>query len=141
VSFDERRRRTRIMALATIDAMTARIGNVAFDCDDALKLARFWSSVLGRPLDATSSTEFASIGGTDPDRTEPAWYFNRVPEGKQAKNRVHLDMIDPDPSAIERLVGLGATTVGTHSFGSHSWTVMQDPEGNEFCVAANPYAG
>jgi predicted enzyme related to lactoylglutathione lyase len=121
--------------------MTARIGNVAFDCDDVLKTARFWSSVLGRPLDGTSTAAFATIGGADPDRAEPAWYFNRVAEPKRAKNRVHLDLVDPDPSAVERLVKLGATVVGTHSFGTHRWTVMQDPEGNEFCVAAKPYAG
>ena len=121
--------------------MSARIGNVAVDCNDVLKIARFWSSVLGRRLDATSTAEFATIGGADPDRGEPAWYFNRVPEGKQAKNRVHLDLIDPDESAVERLVNLGATVIGTHAFGSHRWTVMQDPEGNEFCVAARPYLG
>jgi len=121
--------------------MTARIGNVAFDCADVLRTARFWSAVLGRALDATSTAEFASIGGADADRGEPAWYFNRVAERKQAKNRVHLDMIDPDPSSVDRLVALGATVIGSHSFGSHRWTVLQDPEGNEFCVAAQPFSG
>jgi predicted enzyme related to lactoylglutathione lyase len=121
--------------------MTARIGNVAFDCNDVLKVARFWSAVLGRTLDQSSTADFASIGGGDPDRKEPAWYFNLVPERKQTKNRVHLDMIDPDPSAIERLVDLGATVTESYTLGSHRWTVLQDPEGNEFCVAAKPYTG
>jgi hypothetical protein len=56
-------------------AVTAGIGNIAFDCDDALKVATFWSAVLGRPLGKGSSRGFASIGGSDPDRREPAWYF------------------------------------------------------------------
>jgi hypothetical protein len=121
--------------------MTARIGDVAFDCGDVLEVARFWSAVLGRPVDEGSTAESASIGGTDRRRTEPAWCFNRVAESKRAKNRGHLDMIDSDPSAIERLVELGATAIGTHTAGSHRWTVLQDPEGNEFCIAAKPYTG
>jgi predicted enzyme related to lactoylglutathione lyase len=124
------------------DAMTARIGNVAFDCDDVLKVAAFWSAALGRPLDKGSSKVWASIGGGDPDRREPAWYFSAVPEPKQAKNRVHIDLVDPDPSAIDELVAHGATVVKEHQMqGGHSWTVMQDPEGNEFCIATKPFTG
>jgi hypothetical protein len=59
--------------------MAARLGNITFDCDDVLKLAAFWSAVLGRPLDKGSSEFFASIGGSDGERREPAWYFNKVP--------------------------------------------------------------
>jgi hypothetical protein len=121
--------------------MTARIGNIAFDCDDVLKIATFWSAVLGRPLDKGSSEWFASIGGTDAARREPAWYFNKVPEPKQAKNRVHLDLVDLDSSAVDGLIGLGATVVGKHRISGHGWTVMQDPEGNEFCIAAKSFTG
>jgi hypothetical protein len=116
-----------------------RIGNFAFDCDDVLKVAQFWSAAIDRPLDQGSGPEFASIGGTDADRRRPAWYF--VPERKTAKNRMHLDLIDPDPAGVEQLVSLGATIVARHSIGQHGWTVMQDPEGNEFCVAARAFAG
>ena len=59
--------------------MAARLGNITFDCDDVLKLAAFWSAVLGRPLDKGSSGFFASIGGSDGERRVPAWYFNKVP--------------------------------------------------------------
>ncbi len=122
--------------------MTARIGNISLDCHDVLKVAAFWSAALGRPLDESSSRLWASIGGTDPDRSEPAWYFSEVPEPKQAKNRVHVDLIDPDPAAIDNLVALGATVIQEHQMpGGHSWTVMQDPEGNEFCIAARPFTG
>ncbi len=122
--------------------MAAQVGNITFDCDDVMKVAQFWSDALGRPLDAGSAPVFASIGGGDADRVQPAWYFEKVPEQKQCKNRMHLDLIDPDPSAVERLVGLGATVVAKHNIGAqHSWTVMQDPEGNEFCIAAKSFTG
>jgi len=119
------------------------VANFTFDCTDVLRVARFWSAVLERPLDERSGEHFASIGGTDPDRIEPAWYFTRVPEAKHAKNRVHLDLTTPDPDAVQRLIALGATVVGEHAVpgGSHRWTVMQDPEGNEFCVAAKAFTG
>ncbi len=121
--------------------MALQIGNLAFDCDDVLKVAQFWSAAVDRPLDPGSSTEFASIGGADAARHDPAWYFEKVPEHKTAKNRMHLDLIDPDPAGVERLVNLGATIVARHSLGRHSWTVMQDPEGNEFCIAERAFAG
>ena len=81
--------------------MAARIGNITFDCDDVLKLTAFWSAVLGRPLDNGSSEFFASIGGADGERQEPAWSFNMVPEPRRAKNRVHLDLVNPDPVAVD----------------------------------------
>lgn len=121
--------------------MTARIGNVAFDCADVLGTARFWSAVLDRPLDEGSGAEFATIGGVDGERAQPAWYFTRVSEAKRVKNRVHVDLVDPDPSAVDKLVALGATMVGTHRMGSHRWTVMQDPGGNEFCIAVKSFTG
>jgi hypothetical protein len=121
--------------------MAIRIGNVTFDCDDVLKVATFWSTALERPLDNGSGEMFASIGGGDGARREPAWYFNRVPESKRAKNRVHLDLVDPDPSAVDKFVALGATVVGTQEISGHSWTVLQDPEGNEFCIADKSFTG
>jgi hypothetical protein len=121
--------------------MKARIGNITFDCDDVLKMATFWSAVLGRPLDRGSTVQFASIGGTDATRHEPAWYFAKVPEPKRAKNRVHLDLVDPDPSAVDELINLGATVIGRHEIPGHGWTVLHDPEGNEFCIAAKSFIG
>jgi hypothetical protein len=63
--------------------------------------------------------------------------FERVPEGKATKNRVHLDLT-PDTTReqeVARLVSLGATEVGDHRRPDGSgWIVLADPEGNEFCV-------
>jgi hypothetical protein len=123
--------------------MNLRVGNIAFDCDDVLKVATFWSAALGRPIDRGSSELFASIGGADPERVQPAWYFTKVPEPKRAKNRVHLDLVSTDPSVVSGLVDLGASVMGEHEMlgGQHRWTVMQDPEGNEFCIAARSFTG
>lgn len=121
--------------------MAAKLGNITFDCDDVLKVASFWSAALGRPLDAGSSQWFASIGGADAERHEPAWYFDKVPELKQAKNRCHPDVVDPDPEAVGKLVELGATIVAEHKMRGHTWTTMQDPEGNEFCIATKSFIG
>ncbi len=113
--------------------MTITIANVTFDCDDTLAVARFWSEATGRPLDPEPSEHFASITGAD---GAPGWFFTKVPEAKAAKNRVHLDLSSADRDAdVDRLVGLGATRLADHDEWGHRWTVLQDPEGNEFCVA------
>jgi hypothetical protein len=119
--------------------MNFRVANITFDCDDVLRVAGFWSSVMGRSIDEGGSETFASIGGTDFVRSEPAWYFNKVEESKTSKNRLHLDLINPDPSCVDELVQLGAKLVQRVDWGFHAWTVLADPEGNEFCVAAKAY--
>jgi hypothetical protein len=93
--------------------MAARIGNIAFDCEDVLQIAAFWSAVLGRPLDKGSSGLWASIGGADAARQEPAWYFNKVAEPKRAKNRVHLDLVDPDHQSSTNSCGLAPRSSAT----------------------------
>lgn len=61
--------------------------------------------------------------------------FQKVPESKVGKNHVHLDWRSDDRVAeVARLVGLGAREGATRSLSSLTWTAMQDPEGNEFCV-------
>jgi hypothetical protein len=126
--------------------MTVKIASVTFDCADALRVGRFWSAALGRPLDPDASSEFAAIGfdgrrdtvGWAPaDREhDPTWLFSKVPEPKAAKNRIHLDVVTDDPEAeVARLVELGATRVTDAEEYGYTWTVMADPEGNEFCVA------
>jgi hypothetical protein len=60
-----------------------------------------------------------------------------VPERRQGKNRVHIDFTVADREAeIERLLALGATRGEDHSIPGLNWTVLQDPEGNEFCVGS-----
>ncbi len=123
--------------------MPSQLGNITFDCNDALVLGNFWSHVLGLPMDQGGSTGYCSIGRRDADRSKPAWFFEKVPESKTSKNRVHLDLIDSDPEAVQRLVLLGASIVAEHAVegGHHHWTVMHDPEGNEFCISSTSYVG
>jgi hypothetical protein len=119
------------------------IAGVALDCRDAFATGQFWSAALDRPLDPGASNEFASIGfdgrRTKKDwaeATELTWIFARVPEPKHAKNRLHLDVIAPDlEEEIARLVTLGARRVYDSDEHGYSWTLMTDPEGNEFDIA------
>ena len=108
---------------------------VTFDCGDALAVAQFWSSTLGRPVDPQGSTDFASIGIDDADK--PCFTFVKVPEGKAAKNRVHLDLATTDLDAeVGRLVGMGASQIADLTEGGVHWNTLADIEGNEFDVIA-----
>ncbi len=115
--------------------MTLSLAHITFDCHDVAAVSQFWSAALDRPVDEGAQPFFATIGY--PARPgAPAWMFLQVPEGKTAKNRMHLDLTSDDREAeVTRLVSLGATRVGDHDEFGHRWTVMRDPEGNEFCVA------
>ncbi|MFJ6619195.1 VOC family protein [Kitasatospora sp. NPDC091335] len=115
--------------------MVSVLQNVAIDCADAYGLARFWSGVTGRPLEADCrpgdrETQVLLAGGL-------VLYFNEVPEAKTVKNRVHL-CLRPETSRdeeVERLFGLGATLVADHRKPDGAgWAILADPEGNEFCV-------
>ncbi len=116
--------------------MTIELANVTFDCADTLAVAQFWSAATGRPIEPEPSEFFAAIGAAD---GAPGWFFIKVPEPKAAKNRVHVDMVAADrEEEVARLVALGATRVADHDEWGHRWTVLQDPEANEFCVAQSP---
>ncbi len=113
--------------------MTLTIGNITFDCEDPPALARFWSAAIDRPVDDGPNRYFASIGVTEDVR--PRWLFLAVPEAKEAKNRCHLDLESENRSKeITRLVGLGAAHIADKAEHGHEWSVMNDPEGNEFCI-------
>jgi hypothetical protein len=138
---------------------------VVIDCADPAQLSGFWATALHYKLEdppegfatweawladaGIPETEWNSASAlVDPDGAGPRIYFQRVPESKVVKNRVHLDLnvskkrevgaeegrrrVDAE---VERLTGAGATVVrpGGEERGEY-WVVMQDPEGNEFCV-------
>ncbi|MCA5892155.1 VOC family protein [Isoptericola sp. NEAU-Y5] len=121
---------------------TVRKFQVTFDCADPERVARFWCEVLGyvMPDGATNVAE-------DPTGEGPRMYFQRVPEGKVVKNRVHLDVrVGTGLVGDERLAALRAEQARLEPLGAtHLWTqladgeeesciTMQDVEGNEFCV-------
>jgi predicted enzyme related to lactoylglutathione lyase len=110
-----------------------QLGNITTDCDDVMKVATFWSGVLRLPVDEGSNEFFAMI---DREKAHgPTWLFIKVPEGKTSKNRMHVDFHADDLDAeIERVLALGATRGESHHEYGVQWTVLSDPEGNEFCV-------
>lgn len=117
--------------------MSMHLQNITMDCRDAVVLSAFWSAVLGSPVDEGAEVYFASIGRIA--GAQPTYFFTQVPEDKAAKNRVHLDFhCDNRSVEIPRLVALGANHIADKDEWGVAWSVMQDPEGNEFCVAG-PY--
>ncbi len=112
---------------------------IGIDCHDAHRLAEFWAAALGSPGYHGAGGPYVEL---DAAPGLPTIYFQRVPEGKVVKNRVHLDLFFPDADeAIDRLAALGASPLGARVHGEGSWwQVMADPEGNEFCVCEDPPA-
>lgn len=114
--------------------MSLRIANITFDCQHPPAIADFWAEALGRTINEGASDFFVSLAPDSP--SAPSFFFIKVPEGKEAKNRQHLDFETADrESEVARLVTLGATHVADKEEWGHAWSVMSDPEGNEFCVS------
>ena len=133
---------------------------VTFDCADPHAQARFWGQVFGTVVEDHSAfvdqlvadgrmpaadrividgrAAFRDVAAcSDPAGAEPRLFFQRVPEGKVAKNRVHLDVqVDAGrkTAEVERLVALGAELIETHDDRGPLTFVLRDPEGNEFCL-------
>jgi hypothetical protein len=120
--------------VADTDVPASTIDAINFDCADPRLLADFWGAALGYELWPTSTKESAAI--RDPDGKGHVLLFFVVPEGKAVKNRIHLDLTPPGTmrEEVERLRGLGASVERLVEEGDSRWTIMLDPEGNEFCV-------
>ncbi|MGW5049980.1 VOC family protein [Actinokineospora sp. NPDC004072] len=119
--------------------MSMEIGGVTIDCADPRKLAEFWTEALGYEIGMDHEGEFVFLKPRGAAEGEAAYLgLQRVAEPKPGKNRVHLDFHADDRRAeVERLVALGATELGEHTVPGLTWTVLADPEGNEFCVATH----
>jgi Glyoxalase-like domain len=111
----------------------SRIGTLTIDCHDPKRLAGFWSTALGfEEYDADET----GVAIRDPSGVDRDLLFLIVPEAKSTKNRLHLDLV-PSSSMkeeVERLLAAGATEQRVVDEGGSYWTIMEDPEGNEFCV-------
>ena len=127
---------------------------VTFDAAGPRALGMFWCEVLGYieqpPPEGFDTWEDAldafGVDRSDPDRAfaivdpegnGPRVFFQKVPEGKTVKNRVHLDVnVGPDAmhAKADELVAHGATRVGEFDEPAGRWITLLDPEGNEFCV-------
>jgi hypothetical protein len=105
--------------------------NLVIDCQDLDRQAAFWAAASGFERRWSDASYVMLV---DPGQPFPRILLQRVPEGKQVKNRLHLDFAVPDMAAeVERLVGLGARRVELRDHNG-PYTVMQDPEGNELCI-------
>lgn len=105
---------------------------VTFDCTDPARLAQWWSTALGGKVVPVVPGEFLIVAR----ETGPRLGFQRVADPTPGKARIHLDFSTKDVEAeVGRLVGLGATETERHSFGEFGWVVLEDPDGNVFCVA------
>jgi hypothetical protein len=144
--------------------MVTRV-QVVFDCADPGRQAAFWAEALHYaipvpPDEFVTWEDWANANGipeehrndaaaiVDPDRAQPRIYFQKVPEGKVAKNRMHLDLnvgggpeVQPEErrarilAEVERLKALGASDRrGAMDKDGEFWVRMNDPEDNEFCV-------
>jgi predicted enzyme related to lactoylglutathione lyase len=116
--------------------MTLRVGEVVIDCSDHGAVVEFWAAALGYERRDVNEQYVALAPPPPAEPGRPPLLFQRVPEAKVVKNRVHLDFrAEVMADEVTRLVGLGATVIAERSLGALRWTVMADPEGNEFCVA------
>jgi hypothetical protein len=120
--------------------MSVSLFAVVVDCHDPEQLAQFWANALRWRSTRRNEGEF-QVG--DPDAGEVSLYFMNVPEPKVVENRLHLDVLADGPMEVEvdRLIELGADLVQVRqdpdSFDNpDSWTVLTDPEGDEFCVTS-----
>jgi len=133
---------------------------VTFDAADPHALACWWADLLGYQVEDAHDRVAALLGdglvgedevirvngrlylagavaARDPEDRGPRLFFQRVPEHKTAKNRVHLDVrVESDllDSEVERLCAAGATLAWWSTYPGHRAAVMRDPEGNEFCL-------
>ncbi|HZC72852.1 MAG TPA: VOC family protein [Jatrophihabitans sp.] len=114
--------------------MGVRVHHIVVDAHDLSGLARFWAAALGWRILSEREREVV-IG---PAEDAPiGMCFMPSPDSKTVKNRVHLDLTataEERDAEIDRLLQLGARRADVGQTGEESWTVLADPEGNEFCV-------
>lgn len=112
--------------------MASRISEISVDCSDPDAAAAFWCAALDYRITDRDDTSVEIAGHS----TAPTIIFFVSTDAKLHKNRVHLDICPVGTSQrdeVSRLVALGAKQVDIGQ-GDVSWTVMEDPVGNEFCV-------
>ncbi len=125
----------------------AELRDIVIDCSHPASLARFWAAALDgyavAPYDSEEIERLRSLGITDLEDDPsvlvegpgPRLFLQRVPEAKQVKNRVHLDLTAArTEEEVDRLVNIGASVV--ERFESH--VMLADPQGNEFCLMRGP---
>ena len=116
----------------------ARLDSVTIDCHDPERLAAFWASILGAVEEwrGADPVQYIDLEATD---GSAVLRFQRVPEPKTVKDRIHLDLrVDDIEEACRRVIELGGVRVEQGDFREHDvvFRVMLDPEDNEFCLVS-----
>jgi Glyoxalase-like domain len=127
--------------------MSVRWYSVVVDCHDIVAQSRWWAEAIDWRIIYEAAGEVVLVPPHALDETRsiplleqgPGLVFVSVPEGKQLKNRLHIDLAPPadgnQDAEVRRLESLGARRVDVgQDTGEVNWVVMADPEGNEFCV-------
>ena len=114
-----------------------QLGWIQTDCRDPERLALFWGAVFGVEIEDRfgDPPQYMNLASVTVDG--PRVCFQRVPEAKIAKNRLHFDVaVDHVDAATARIQGLGGRRVPRDDYheNGYSWRLMEDPEGNEFCL-------
>ena len=112
--------------------MSLRFDTLVIDADDPVAQGRWWAELLGWDDEVDDDGD---VVVTPPEGTRATQLlFQKVPEGKQVKNRLHIDLRPADRDAeVARAEAMGARRVDIGQ-GDESWVVLADPEGNEFCI-------
>jgi catechol 2,3-dioxygenase-like lactoylglutathione lyase family enzyme len=113
------------------------IGFVTIDCADPEQLAAWWGDLLGLKVGRRGGP-YVELERPRAGVPKPTLVFQRVPEPKVGKARIHLDIVVADlEAATRRAVALGAS-IAEDLASEDPWLVMRDPEGNEFCLIPTP---
>jgi len=118
--------------------MSCRISELVLNCADPELLARFWSDVLGY-VELDREDGYIEIGppGDGFGGLQPTIILSPSNNPRTGRLPLHIDVnpVDRDQDAeLERLLALGARRADVGQTGGESWHVLQDPEGNEFCL-------
>ena len=118
------------------DNMIAKVTSVMHDTDDLDGAIAFWTTILGLEVKYRDE-HYAFL--SDLSEGGPRLAFQQVPEPKEGKNRLHLDMEVEDRDAFaEWIIELGGSLIDEHDQAGFIWVVMADPQGNEFCIYEKP---
>ncbi|RAO21278.1 hypothetical protein MED15_02478 [Micromonospora noduli] len=116
--------------------MVVRIAQCTLDVEDLDLMVSFWSAALGYEVEKGDDGSAKLWPPGQPSAAAPTVWLQGSGTAKRGKNRLHLDLVaDTDPqSEVQRLLSLGARQVDVGQTGAEQFTVLADPEGNEFCV-------
>lgn len=108
--------------------------SIVVNTTDPQSLSEFWAELLELSVESSHEGEFVWLSPVSPGG--PKLAFQRVEHPSDGPRRLHLDLHADDPKALlARALELGASESARHSIGDFGWVVLQDPDGNEFCIA------